>query len=67
MMLEQQCIPGTEKATDASTSAEGSKLSSEILESSTAKEVPETSPNGITKQTGMHIYERLSLVVIPIS
>ncbi|OEL30463.1 Protein PHOSPHATE STARVATION RESPONSE 2 [Dichanthelium oligosanthes] len=53
MMLEQQCIPGTEKAANASTSAEGSKLSSEIPESSTVKEVPETSQNGLTKQTGM--------------
>ncbi|CAN6171806.1 unnamed protein product [Urochloa humidicola] len=51
MMLEQQCIPGTEKAADASTSAEGSKLSSEIPESSTVKEVPEASQNGLTKQT----------------
>ena len=55
MMLEQQCIPGTEKATDASTSAEGSKLSSETPEPSAVKEVPETSKNGPTKQTGMHI------------
>ncbi|KAF8692622.1 hypothetical protein HU200_039440 [Digitaria exilis] len=52
MMIEQQCIPGTEKANDASTSADGSKLPSEIPESSTVKEVPETSQNGITKQTG---------------
>lgn len=59
MMIEQQCIPGTEKANDASTSADGSKLPSEIPESSTVKEVPETSQNGITKQTGMHINERL--------
>lgn len=51
MMLEQQCIPGTEKALDASTSAEGSKLPSEIPKSSTAKEVPENSRNGLTKQT----------------
>jgi hypothetical protein len=51
MMLEQQCIPGTEKATDASTSAEGSKLSSEIPEPAAVKEVPETSQNGLTKQT----------------
>jgi len=51
MMLEQQCIPGTEKATDASTSAEGSKLSSETPEPSAVKEVPETSQNGLTKQT----------------
>nr|CAB3456455.1 unnamed protein product [Digitaria exilis] len=53
MMIEQQCIPGTEKANDASTSADGSKLPSEIPESSTVKEVPETSQNGITKQTGI--------------
>ncbi|WVZ62916.1 hypothetical protein U9M48_012607 [Paspalum notatum var. saurae] len=51
MMLEQQCIPGTEKSLDASTSAEGSKLPSDIPESSTAKEVPENSQNGLTKQT----------------
>ncbi|CAL5090097.1 unnamed protein product [Urochloa decumbens] len=51
MMLEQQCIPGTEKAADASTSPEGSKLSSEVPESSTVKEVPEASQNGLTKQT----------------
>ncbi|XP_062187955.1 protein PHOSPHATE STARVATION RESPONSE 2-like isoform X4 [Phragmites australis] len=51
MMLEQQCIPGTDKALDASTPAEGSKLSSDLPESSTVKEVTENSQNGLTKQT----------------
>jgi len=55
-MLEQQCIPGTEKAQDASTTADELKLPSEIPESSTVKEVRENCQNGSTKQTGMHIY-----------
>uniref|UniRef100_A0A0D9WYA9 HTH myb-type domain-containing protein n=1 Tax=Leersia perrieri TaxID=77586 RepID=A0A0D9WYA9_9ORYZ len=49
MMLEQQCIPGTDKAVDAS--AEGSKRSPDLPESSTAKDVPESNQNGIAKQT----------------
>ncbi|XP_062189455.1 protein PHOSPHATE STARVATION RESPONSE 2-like [Phragmites australis] len=51
MMLEQQCIPGTDKALDASTSAEGSKLSSDLPETSGVKEVSENSQNGLTKPT----------------
>jgi hypothetical protein len=51
MMLEQQCIPGTDKAVDASTSAEGTKPSSDLPESSAVKDVPENSQNGIAKQT----------------
>jgi hypothetical protein len=51
MMLEQQCIPGTEKVQNAKTTSD-----SEIPESSTVKDVPENSQNGPTKQTGMHIY-----------
>ncbi|KAL5197019.1 hypothetical protein ABZP36_000531 [Zizania latifolia] len=51
MMLEQQCIPGTDKVLDASTSAEGSKLSSDVQESSAVKDVPDKSQNGIDKQT----------------
>uniref|UniRef100_A0A0A9D3B8 HTH myb-type domain-containing protein n=1 Tax=Arundo donax TaxID=35708 RepID=A0A0A9D3B8_ARUDO len=51
MMLEQQCIPGTDKVLDASTSAEESKLSSDLPESSTVKEVSENCQNGLTKQT----------------
>ncbi|XP_021309375.1 protein PHOSPHATE STARVATION RESPONSE 2-like isoform X2 [Sorghum bicolor] len=50
-MLEQQCIPGTEKAQDASTTADELKLPSEIPESSTVKEVRENCQNGSTKQT----------------
>uniref|UniRef100_A0A0D3GQC8 HTH myb-type domain-containing protein n=2 Tax=Oryza barthii TaxID=65489 RepID=A0A0D3GQC8_9ORYZ len=38
MMLEQQCIPGTDKAVDASTSAEGTKPSSDLPESSAVKD-----------------------------
>lgn len=56
MMLEQQCIPGTDKAVDASTSAEGTKPSSDLPESSAVKDVPENSQNGIAKQTGMRIH-----------
>ncbi|KAL6611212.1 hypothetical protein ACP70R_039140 [Stipagrostis hirtigluma subsp. patula] len=53
MMLEQQCIPrtGTDKVLDASASAEGSKLSSDLPESSNANDVLENSQNGLTKQT----------------
>lgn len=51
MMLEQQCIPGAEKAQDASTAADELRSPSEIPESSTVKEVPENSQNGSTKQT----------------
>ncbi|XP_006657651.1 protein PHOSPHATE STARVATION RESPONSE 2 [Oryza brachyantha] len=50
MMLEQQCIPGTDKA-EASTPAEGSKPSSDLPESSTAKDVTENTQNGTAKQT----------------
>jgi hypothetical protein len=56
MMLEQQCIPGAEKAQDASTAADELRSPSEIPESSTVKEVPENSQNGSTKQTSMPIY-----------
>ncbi|KAL6871462.1 hypothetical protein ACP4OV_014291 [Aristida adscensionis] len=53
MMLEQQCIPanGADKVPDASTSAERSKLSSDLPESSNVKDVTENSQNGLTKQT----------------
>ncbi|KAG8099943.1 hypothetical protein GUJ93_ZPchr0013g36276 [Zizania palustris] len=50
MMLEQQCIPGTDKVLDASTSAEGSKGSSDVQEPSAVKDVPDKSQNGIDKQ-----------------
>jgi hypothetical protein len=54
MMLEQHSIPvtNTDKVLDDSTSVEGSKLSSDVPESSTAKEVSENCQNGLTKQTG---------------
>ncbi|KAK2630879.1 hypothetical protein QOZ80_UnG0719830 [Eleusine coracana subsp. coracana] len=51
MMLEQHSIPVTDKVLDASTSAEGSKLSLDVPESSTVKEVSENCQNGLTKQT----------------
>jgi hypothetical protein len=56
MMLEQHNIPMTDKVLDASASVEGSKLSSDVPESSTTKEVSENCQNGLTKQTGTNIY-----------
>ncbi|XP_024312885.1 protein PHOSPHATE STARVATION RESPONSE 2 isoform X1 [Brachypodium distachyon] len=50
IMIEQQCVPGTDKVRDASTSAEGSKLFSDPPESSTLKDIPNNSQNGTTKQ-----------------
>lgn len=50
IMIEQQCKPGTDKVLDASTSAEGSKLSSGPPESSTVKNVPNNSQNGTAVQ-----------------
>jgi hypothetical protein len=56
MMLEQHSIPVTDKVLDASTPAEGSKLSSDVLESSTVKQLSENCQNGLTNQTGANIY-----------
>lgn len=50
IMIEQQCKPGADKVLDASTSAEGSKLSSDPKESSTVKDVPNNSQNGTAAQ-----------------
>ncbi|XP_020191223.1 protein PHOSPHATE STARVATION RESPONSE 2 isoform X1 [Aegilops tauschii subsp. strangulata] len=50
IMIEQQCNPAADKALDASTSAEGPKLSSDPPESSTVKDVPNNSQNGTTEQ-----------------
>uniref|UniRef100_A0ACD5VDV2 Uncharacterized protein n=1 Tax=Avena sativa TaxID=4498 RepID=A0ACD5VDV2_AVESA len=50
IMIEQQCKPGADKVLDASTSAEGSKLSSEPPESCTVKDVPNNSQNGTAPQ-----------------
>jgi hypothetical protein len=51
-MIEQQCKPGADKVMDASTSTEGSKLSSDPPESYTAKDVPNNSQNGTAAQAG---------------
>ena len=62
IMIEQQCKPGTDKVVDASPSAEGSKLSSEPPESSTVKDVPNSSQNGTAAQAGTIINGRLLYV-----
>jgi hypothetical protein len=61
-MIEQQCKPGADKVLDASTSAEGSKLSSDPKESSMVKDVPNNSQNGTAAQAGAIINERLLYV-----
>jgi hypothetical protein len=62
IMIEQQCKPGADKVLDASTSAEGSKLSSDPKESSTVKDVPNNSQNGTAAQAGAIIDEKLLYV-----